>query len=129
MFEIKKFVNKGDYNYAVVYDHPNATKHHYVLAHRVIVENNIGRLLTSSEIVHHKDHNKKNNDLDNLEVMDKHTHAKLHAKVGVTFVELECAFCKKTFKREKRQVKGKGLCSRSCNAKWNREYSSWKGNE
>lgn len=69
-------VSKGDYWYAVVPSHPKATRHGYVLLHRVVVENALGRLLTSDEVVHHKDENKKNCHPDNLEVMlrSEHTH-------------------------------------------------------
>jgi hypothetical protein len=34
--------------------------------HRVIAEKILGRLLTESEVVHHEDRNKKNNDPENL---------------------------------------------------------------
>lgn len=69
-WKIEKFVSKGDYLYAVVKDHPTATKYGYVLAHRIIMENHLGRLLSPNEIVHHKNHNKKDNRIENLEVMD-----------------------------------------------------------
>ena len=46
-WKIEKVVSKGDYLYAVVKDHPNRTKNNYVLLHRVIVENYLGRLLNS----------------------------------------------------------------------------------
>lgn len=48
--------------------------------HRVVVEQQLGRKLSSKEIVHHKDHNKRNNHLTNLEVMTQAEHAKLHHK-------------------------------------------------
>lgn len=38
LFEIKKVIKKGDYLYALVPDHPNATKNGYVLLHRVVME-------------------------------------------------------------------------------------------
>lgn len=56
MFTIRKEIKKGDYLYALVPDHPNATKNGYVLMHRVIMENHLGRLLGKDEVVHHKDH-------------------------------------------------------------------------
>lgn len=74
MFTIRKEIKKGDYLYALVLDHPNATKNGYVLMHRVIMENHLGRLLGKDEVVLHKDHNKFNNSVDNLEVMDKNAH-------------------------------------------------------
>lgn len=52
MWKVEKIVSKGDYNYCVVSPaHPNSTKHDYVLHHRVIVENDMGRLLSSNEVV------------------------------------------------------------------------------
>jgi hypothetical protein len=77
---IRKEIKKGDYLYALVPEHPRATKNGYVLLHRVIVENTIGRLLTDTEVVHHRDHNKKNNEPSNLEIKSAAEHAKEHAK-------------------------------------------------
>ena len=47
--------------------------------HRVIVEEKIGRPLLSDEHVHHIDGNKHNNHPDNLIVMTREEHLKLHA--------------------------------------------------
>lgn len=47
--------------------------------HRVVMEAHLGRKLTRNEIVHHKDGNKKNNAIDNLEVMTQSEHIRLHA--------------------------------------------------
>lgn len=46
--------------------------------HRVIAEQTIGRALSSDEVVHHKDHNRSNNDPNNLEVMSRSAHTSLH---------------------------------------------------
>jgi hypothetical protein len=127
MWKIEKVVKKGEYLYAVVKEHPNAIDHGYVLHHRVVMENHLGRLLTKGEVVHHKDGNKHNNNVDNLEVMDKQEHNRLHASKGRTLVRLTCVNCGIEFTREKRQVKGKGLCSRRCNGQWNQKNTSWKG--
>ena len=85
MWKIKKIISKGDYLYALVPDHPSATKNGYVLLHRVLMENHLGRVLNSNEIVHHKDHNKKNNSIRNLEILDCSTHSRLHC-LDVLFV-------------------------------------------
>lgn len=47
--------------------------------HRVVMEQKLGRALLPGEIVHHVDHNKKNNHPDNLVVMTQSEHAKLHS--------------------------------------------------
>lgn len=46
--------------------------------HRVIMENHLNRKLKSDEIVHHIDGNIKNNDINNLMLMDRVTHAIHH---------------------------------------------------
>ena len=116
MWLIKKIVKKGDYLYAVVPEHPKANKHGYVLEHRVVLENSIGRLLLTNEIVHHIDGNKHNNNLSNLEVMSVAEHAKIHAK-GRNTQELKCGYCGNSFTREVRKLNGKRnpMCSRKCN--------------
>lgn len=124
MWKIIKTVKKGDYIYAVVPNHPAATKNGYVLEHRIVVENNIGRLLEPWEIVHHKDENKKNNHISNLEVMDRSKHVHHHKYKGKT-IDLICDYCGKSFTRAWRnrpQVKGQinSFCSRACNGKFQR---------
>jgi hypothetical protein len=49
--------------------------------HRLIMERFLGRKLSSNEVVHHKDGNKRNNDINNLEVMSRSKHSKLHAPI------------------------------------------------
>lgn len=48
------------------------------LLHRHIMEQHLGRSLTRLEYVHHKDHNKANNQLDNLEVVPASQHTAHH---------------------------------------------------
>jgi len=49
-----------------------------MLEHRFIMEKHIGRSLSKDEIVHHKDENKQNNNLNNLEIMTRSEHASRH---------------------------------------------------
>lgn len=132
MWNIEKLVSKGDYMYAIVREHPSATKHGYVLEHRIVVENDIGRLLTKVEVVHHIDGNKKNNDISNLEVMSKSAHYLHHKKTGRKYLKIKCPNCRKIFEREARHshlVKGGvfSSCSRDCMGKILGEINSYGG--
>ena len=42
--------------------------------HRRIVEKRIGRKLKHEEIIHHKDHDKENNEEKNLAILCQHEH-------------------------------------------------------
>ena len=46
--------------------------------HRTIAINLLGRKLDKNEVVHHVDENPKNNSIENLWVMSRHNHGKLH---------------------------------------------------
>lgn len=50
-----------------------------VMEHVYNMEVHIGRLLVGDECVHHIDRNRKNNEIDNLQLMTMSEHAKLHA--------------------------------------------------
>ena len=105
LWKIEKIVSKGDYNYAIVRGHTNATKHGYVLHHRIVMENHLGRLLNSNEIVHHINSNKKDNRIENLEIHDQSEHARSHGiQQGRKMVDLICPGCGETFTREYRQT-------------------------
>lgn len=65
-------------------EHPQADSKGYVRLHRLVMETHLGRYLTEEEVVHHKDGDKANNDISNLELMNKREHAKMHAEAGDT---------------------------------------------
>lgn len=50
----------------------------YFRAHRYIMEKHLGRKLSYDEVVHRRDHNKLNNHISNLEVMDRAEHTREH---------------------------------------------------
>lgn len=119
-WEVLSFTRCGRYVYARVPKHPNATSTGYVLYHRILVENSIGRLLTADEVVHHIDLNPLNNDLSNLQLLTATEHVKLHARLREHFIELVCPQCGKTFRRKYNNrpvIKNnkQGFCSRRCN--------------
>ncbi|MFN8296773.1 MAG: HNH endonuclease [Chitinophagales bacterium] len=59
--------------------HPLDIGNGYTYEHRYLKSLEIGRWLSSEEIVHHKDENKLNNDLNNLEILSRKDHNKYHA--------------------------------------------------
>ena len=60
-------------------DHARANNDGYVYEHIIIAEQKLGRLLTSEEVVHHIDHNRKNNKPENLMVFRTNSdHIKYH---------------------------------------------------
>ena len=54
--------------------HSMANRTGYVLEHRLIMARALGRLLQSHEIVHHRDANRGNNDISNLELVTRNDH-------------------------------------------------------
>lgn len=49
--------------------------------HVVLMEEHLGRRLGPDEVVHHRDEDKHNNDLGNLELMTRAEHARLHRQI------------------------------------------------
>lgn len=123
MWIIEKIIRKGDYKYALVPNHPNSTNNGYVLEHRIVMENHLGRLLTKDEVVHHINGNRKDNRLENLQLMNNKEHNRFHGSKGISMVKIKCPICNKVFDREKRRthlINKKRIgtfCSKSCGAK------------
>lgn len=73
-------LNKNGYIIVYAPKHPNAHKDGYVLLHRVLMEQHIGRYLASDEVVHHINHVRNDNRIENLLLMTNHDHMSMHMK-------------------------------------------------
>ena len=111
--------------YPVVYcpEHPRGKANGYVLAHRIVTELNLGRFLEPWEIVHHKNEDKTDYRLENLQILSVSEHARHHqTKRAKPRLKLTCPYCGKTFYRrigKTNQVPSRAgfkrtYCSRRC---------------
>ncbi len=75
----KKVRNDG---YVSIYfpEHPKSNNEGYIMEHILVMECNIGRHLKDDEVVHHRNHNRADNRLINLQLMTFKEHAALHMK-------------------------------------------------
>jgi HNH endonuclease len=72
-----------------------------IMEHRYLMEKHLGRVLHTDEIVHHKNRDKTDNRLDNLEVIPRAAHTSSHRAH-----QLVCLICKKFGKKG-----AHGLCN------------------
>lgn len=75
----KQVAGRNAYKFCL-YDGNKLISSEIVLVYRYIVACKYGRKLSQNEIVHHLDGNKLNNDINNLEVLSRSEHNRLHAK-------------------------------------------------
>ena len=69
-------------------------------------------------VVHHKDFNPANNNLDNLQIMTRFEHMKIHNAARQP-QEYICTYCgKKFYKYNNRQDTANNFCSEKCDRKW-----------
>jgi hypothetical protein len=85
--------------------------------HRHIMEKYLGRKLKPTEIIHHIDHNKLNNNIANLKIVTRSSHLQEHAYKGYKL----CDICGTQFNKPsvisiKAWIKRK-FCSKSCRFK------------
>lgn len=125
---IKRIIRYDGYVLLKIPGYPNSVNG-YILEHRYVMEQHLGRSLRSDEIVHHKDKNKQNNSLDNLELTTNSEHNRLHGlQQGRLYVKLKCPECGKEFDIPKNQSYLQKsnkynctCCSRSCKGKFYRK--------
>lgn len=73
-----RFVTADGYVMVSCHSHPWPRKGGLIREHVMVMERHIGRRLGQNELVHHKDGNKQNNAIENLELMTFDAHSKLH---------------------------------------------------
>ena len=69
-------------------DYPNKDNKGYVMEHRLVMEKYIGRYLESNEEVHHIDGNKFNNKIENLQLLTKQEHRRIHLKDSIHKIKI-----------------------------------------
>lgn len=90
------------------------------------MENSIGRLLSPDEIVHHINHNRFDNRIENLKITSQQEHGRYHAsQQGKHYVKLKCPWCDNVFIKERRHthlVKSQQYttCSHHCSGSFSR---------
>lgn len=79
----------GAYVYIWSKGHPHANKQGYVMEHRLVMEQMLGRYLTQEEIVHHRNGKKDDNRPENLELTRRGDHTRKHFEDSFKISELE----------------------------------------
>jgi len=88
-------------------EHQNAKQNGCVAEHRYIMSLNLKRPLKITEQIHHKDGDKLNNSVDNLEVVSVREHYGIHRSLRPY---VSCMMCGKKTKNNK-------YCSAECSSK------------
>lgn len=84
-----KYNRIGTRGYRRLYKPDYPQKNDYVKKARLIMEKKLGRYLTPQEIVHHRDLDKLNDNIENLQLMSNSEHTTLHQKIKGFLKDLE----------------------------------------
>lgn len=89
-----------------------------ILEHRWVMEQHLGRKLETWEQVHHKNHDRLDNRIENLEVVTSAEHGVRHTKHAITST---CTVCGSEFTPHKTKRARKKTCSQGC-----RRIQAWR---
>lgn len=106
-------------------EHHRARGNDYVFEHIVVVEMKLGRQLEPGETVHHVDGNKQNNNPENLEVLTRSEHSRLHPNKRKG-VNKTCPICGNSFYVKKSHDSIRTCCSLKCAGILFKEYFTGK---
>lgn len=71
-------LHQGKYWLVSKPNHPNADRLGYVREHRLVMEEQIGRILNTNELIHHINGNTTDNRIENLQIISRSEHMKKH---------------------------------------------------
>lgn len=95
----------------------------YCYEHHLVWWQATGKVVATGEVVHHKNNNKHDNRIENLEVMSPSEHAVHHGKDNeAIYLDFPCFYCEKLFRIDERNFRFRLLkahqqyfyCSRRC---------------
>jgi hypothetical protein len=84
-------ITQHGYVLILKHDHPYSDVSGYVLEHRLVMEQHIGRYLTKDEDVHHINGNKTDNRIENLELTNRSKHTTFHNYIDMS--DRVCSQC------------------------------------
>lgn len=114
-------MKNGDYILVVAPDWFKGKRYRgrYCYKHHLVWERETGCSVPQGCILHHKDHNKYNNTINNLQLMTVEEHARLHRRPKKKAL-LRCPNCGKQFVRDACNLpfRDMNFCSRQCIGKY-----------
>jgi len=117
-FKIYKYFNHQQERWYV--ELVNRNNRHWMLLSRYRMSVKLGRILTDDEEVDHKDDNKQNDEIENLQLLTGIENKQKAIKRVEEIVTLICPICNRTFQRKSHSVRHKinngkePCCSRRC---------------
>jgi HNH endonuclease len=109
-------ISASGYVLVLVPSHPQADKDGYYEEHRLVMEQHLGRFLEPTECVHHFNHNRQDNRIENLELMESWAQ---HQRRHGYYEPRECGNCGTVVMRSRgarRRFPERSYCSRKCAA-------------
>ncbi|KKQ63525.1 MAG: hypothetical protein US85_C0016G0021 [Candidatus Shapirobacteria bacterium GW2011_GWF1_38_23] len=89
----------------------------YYFVHRLVMEEKIGRKLKDNEVVHHMNHDKSDNRIENLMLLEKVEHLKIHTQARKNGKTKKCLVCLREFYVPKSRFHYL-CCSKKCAGKY-----------